>query len=146
MDKTNDSAMVALLPTTDWWCNIEIPHTTLVYVGKISSLPEGLHEELIKVSANLALLSPIINLKVSGIQTYGDDEPVHVLTLIKSPEIVAMRSFLDDWDNGEFPDFSPHATIGPVGSLQQDPPIMLSFNRILVSWGEDNQTFRLRNY
>lgn len=147
MDTYNDKAMVALLPTTYWWCNIPLPHTTLIFVGKISKLEPTLREELIRVAENLSILCSPVNLKVLGILTLGhDEEPVHVLNLVPNKQLLAMRSFLEEWDNSEFPDYKPHATIGPVGSLQQDPPILLSFDRILVSWGVDEQTFWLRDH
>jgi 2'-5' RNA ligase len=146
MDKINDSAMVALLPTTSNWCNIDLPHTTLVYVGKIAQLEPTIREELVKIVSNLVLLAPPFTLKVSAVQKYGEEEPVDVLTLIRTPELMALRSFLEDWDNGEFPDYNPHATIGPLGSFRGEIPLTLSFDKILVSWGEDDQTFPLRNY
>lgn len=146
MNTNNDSAMVALLPTTDWWCKIDLPHTTLVYLGEISKLVPEIREELIEVVSNISILASPITLKVSGVQKFGDDDPVHVLALIPNPEIMAIRSFVEIYDTGEHPVFSPHATIGPIGSLEEQPPLVLSFDKILVAWGEDNQTFRLRNY
>lgn len=146
MDTNNDDVMVALLPMTSEWCQIELPHTTLVYLGKISKLEPAIKNELAKTASNLSILSNPIHLKVSGVEQFGNVEPVDVLRLVPNSELLALRSFLEDWDNGEFPDYKPHATIGPAGGFYQDPPMMLSFDRILVMWGDERLTFWLRRY
>jgi 2'-5' RNA ligase len=146
MDITNDSAMVALLPMTDEWCKIDPPHTTLVYLGKISDLKEELLIELVKSASSLAMISNPVHLKVSGVEVFGEEEKVDVLRLVPNPELLSMRTFLEDWDTGEFPVYKPHATIGPAGGFYTDLPIVLTFDRILVSWGDTRITFWLRRY
>lgn len=150
MDTTNTNVMVALIPNDDSWCKIDFPHVTLVCVGKTEDLKPGLFNELAKTVSSLSMLTSPFYLKVSGVEVFGDDEKVDVLRLIPNPELVAMREFLKGWDNGDFPDYKPHATIGPEGSVtnwnsQSTPmPIALYFDRIVVCWGDDRLTFWLR--
>jgi hypothetical protein len=38
MSEFDSSVMVALLPTTTYWCHQELPHVTLIYAGQIPDL------------------------------------------------------------------------------------------------------------
>jgi len=147
MDALNDSAMVALLPMNDEWSKVETTHLTLIYVGKVADLKPALFNTLAKDVSSLAILSNPIYLKVFGIEVFGDTEEVDVLRVSPSSELLALRSFLEDWDSGEFPIYKPHITIGPAHGLYEIPtPMMVSFDRIMVAWGEDRLTFWLRRY
>lgn len=142
MEDTSNSVMLALLPITSDWCHIELPHCTLVYVGKKNDLEKSVFNELAKDASMLALLSNPITLKVLGVEVFGELEKVNVLRLQPSQELWAMRRVVEKWNASEFP-FKPHATIGPIGSMI-DTPRYLAFDRLMVSWGEDNLTFSLK--
>jgi 2'-5' RNA ligase len=139
------SVMIALLPIASDWCKLELPHMTLVYAGEIPDLNPSEFNEIAKDAASIAMLSGPITLKVTGIEVFGDTDKVDVLKLQPTSELLAMRRMVENWNASDFP-FSPHATIGPVGSsvaLQQtgDIPRWVAFNRVYVGWGEESLTF-----
>lgn len=136
--------MIALLPITSDWCQIDLPHMTLVYAGTTDQHKPGDFNELAKDAASLAILADSIYLRTTGVDIFGDDtEKVNVLKLMPTPELWAMRRFVEDWNMSEFP-FTPHCTIGPVGTpLPQFIPPTLAFDRVMCSWGSDNLTFRM---
>lgn len=144
MEDFSNSVMIALLPTSSDWCRIELPHMTLVYAGEIGEdLTPSDFNALAKDAASIAQLSAPIFLKVSGVEEFGDTDKVDVLRLSATPELLAMRSLVEHWDASEYP-FNPHATIGPAGSFLEFPPMYLSFDRIMVGWGEEQLVFWLR--
>lgn len=151
MAESNDNIMVALIPTETGWCKIDFPHVTLVYGGKVADAKSFWFNEMAKAVSSLSMIAQPIFLKVTGLDTMGNGEQVDVLRLESTPELLAMRSFVQQWDSGEFPDYLPHATIGPVGtgpSTMMDTmnpmPIALYFDRIAVCWGDTKLTFWLR--
>lgn len=142
---TKDGVMIALLPTSSDWCNIELPHLTLVYAGTTADLKTTDFNELAKDAASLAMLSRPIFLRVLGVEVFGDTEKVNALKLQPSSELWAMRRFVEDWNASSFP-FNPHCTIGPPSSptqgyLEDPAPRALGFDRIYVGFGEQNLTF-----
>ncbi len=142
MDRYSSGVMVALLPTTTDWCLIDLPHLTLVYAGKKEDLKPTAFNELAKDASMLSLLSKPLFLKVLGKDTFGDDEErVDALRLQPTPELLAMRRVLEPWNASEYP-FDPHVTIGPMGSAVETP-MYISFDRIMVAWGEENLVFLL---
>ncbi len=134
MEDFKDSVMVALLPTTTDWCKIELPHTTLVYVGEIPDLHEGTQNELIKAAHTMAWTFPQLTLNVLYTEVFGTEHKVDVLVLDETTQLMAMYNALQKWDGGNY-DYHPHATIGPEGSATGPVPETLTFDRILVSWG-----------
>lgn len=146
MDDHNDDAMVALLPINTEWCKIDLPHLTLVHCGKIEDLQPTGFNALAKDAASIAMMSNPITLRVRGVEVFGSDdsERVDVLRMYPSPELLGMRHFLEDWDTGEFPEYKPHCTIGPMGSFIPNVPSYVAFDRIMVAWGEEQLTFWLR--
>lgn len=143
MNDFSDSVMIALLPITSDWCRIELPHLTLVYVGEIKDLKPSVFNELAKDASMLAALSGPITLRVTGIEVFGEEDKVDVLRLQPSPELMAMRRAVEQWNGSEY-SFKPHATVGPTGQYIETPRY-LAFNRIMVAWGEDTLVFSL-NY
>lgn len=141
----NAGVMVALLPITTDWSQLDLPHLTIVYAGLVKDLPATAFNDLAKDAASVAMLSNVITLKVMGVDTFGDVDKVDVLTLRPSSELLAMRQMLEVWNASQF-SFSPHATIGPLGSRMSMPfvPDYLAFDRIMVGWGGENLTFWLR--
>lgn len=143
-DDYSDSVMVALLPITTDWCNIDLPHLTLVYAGEIKDLKPTDFNDISKDVASLAMLSTPITTQVLGVEEFGDeDERVDVLKVRPTSELLAMRQFVEDWNASEYP-FTPHCTIGPPGSLKGMMPSYLAFNKILVQWGKESLTFWLK--
>ena len=146
MNDIQDSAMVALLPQTDEWCKIDQAHTTLIYLGLVKELDPIVREELIKIVSSLSILTNPFPVKILGQEVFGDDEKVEVFRLVSSPELSSLRTILDSWDDSEFPLFRPHATIGPEGTVVQEPPLFLMFDRIMLGWGEERLVFWLRRF
>lgn len=141
----NEGVMIALLPTNTEWCKIDVPHMTLVYAGKKSEHPITSFNELAKDAASLAMMCSPIHLKVIGTDVFGsdDEEKVNVLRFQPTPELMAMRHAVEDWNASEHP-FRPHATIGPVSSFLPDIPLALYFDKIAVGWGDEYLTFWLK--
>lgn len=133
------SAMIALLPTTVDWCHIELPHMTLVFAGDVFNLRPSAQNELGKLAVNIAMKYPSITLPVLGVEVFGNtvSEQVEVLVLRQDPILRAMRQEVESWNASEHP-FTPHATIGPIGSAaDEDIPFSLTFDRVAVGWGDD---------
>ena len=143
MDAVEDSVMIALLPTTTDWCKQDLPHMTLVFCGKVADLRPSDFNEMAKDACSIAQLSAPVETTVLGIEVFGDDEPVNVLKLSATPELLSMRNFVDHWNASTFP-FSPHATIGPEGTFPDRIPRYLTFDRIVVAWGDEQLTFWLK--
>lgn len=144
METFKDSIMIALLPIQTDWSTLELPHVTLVYAGKVSDHKPGEFNELAKDAGSLAMMNNRLSLDVLGIEKFGnEEEPVDVLTLRPKPELMAMRRFVEGWNQSEYKTFRPHATIGPHPSMIGTLPIRLVFDRIGVYWGEDSIVFRL---
>jgi 2'-5' RNA ligase len=148
----NTSVMVDLLPDDTSWCKIEPAHMTLVWCGEIDNLKKTTFNDLSKDAAALAMISNPILVKVFGVKVFGggSDPEVDALVLESTPELLAMRRFMEDWDVSEFP-FTPHATIGPVGSgssfgFDRPMPMLLRFDRITVGWGDEYLTFWLKKF
>lgn len=142
-DEYSDSVMMALLPMTTEWCNIALPHMTLVYAGEIKDLKETDFNSMAKDAASIAMLASPITLQVLGVEPFGDGvERVDALNLRPNSALMAMRNFVEHWNASNYP-FNPHATIGPPGSLNGMCPPYLAFDRIAVSWGSDMLTFWL---
>jgi 2'-5' RNA ligase len=155
MDQNQTSVIVALIPTDDSWCKIEPAHMTIIYVGETTDLKVNRFNELAKDVSSIAMLSNPIMAKVSGTDVFGEEEKVDVMLISPTPEILAIRRMLMDWDNGSFPDFEPHVTVGPEGSMMDwnfkmnsdlPYPMYLNFDRIAVFWGADRINFWLKKY
>lgn len=146
-DDNSENGMIALLPTSSEWCNIELPHMTVVFLGPISGMSPGAFNELGKMASSVAMLTSSIGSKVLGTEVFGGrgyDDEVDVLLLEPNPQLKAVRSFFEMWDASEY-DFRPHCTIGPTkGLTPQDLPMYLIFDRIMVAWGDESMIFWLK--
>jgi len=145
MDTTQDSAMIAVLPQTDEWCKIDPAHTTIVYLGKVSELDIVVKDMLIKLVSSVAILTNPFPVKIIGKEILGDDR-LETFKLANTSELSSLRSIFESWDDSEFPNFKPHATIGPEGTKVQNPPLFLMFDRIMLGWGEERIVFWLRRF
>lgn len=143
MDDFSGSAMIALLPTSTEWSELELPHMTLVYAGETKDLKPSAFNEMAKDAASIAMLSAPIWLKVTKVDVFGEDDKVNVLRLMPSSELWAMRRTVEDWNASEYP-FNPHVTVGPAKSFVENVPRMIGFDRIMVGWGDEQITFWLR--
>lgn len=143
----SESCMIALLPLTTDWCKIDLPHMTLVYGGLIADRKPTDFNEMAKDAAMLAMLTRPIQLRVTGVDVFGDNESgkVNVLKLQPTSELWAMRRSVESWNESEH-SFSPHATIGPAEDFVDRAflPPALYFDRIMVGWGDEQLTFWLK--
>lgn len=144
MDPFQNSVMLALLPTTSEWCQIDLPHMTLVYVGEIPDLKPTLHNELAKATLSLAMTCHPVTVSVLGRDVFGDNDQdqVEVLLLDPSPELIAMYNIVRLWDGGEH-SFNPHVTVGPKGTVVKDVPSTITFDRVIVSWGDKDLVYKM---
>lgn len=140
MKDYDGAAMIALIPTTSDWCKIDLPHMTLVYAGLIADRNQGDFNAMAKDAASIAMLARPISLKVIGVEVFGTDEKVDALRLHQDDTLRAMRNFVESWNASEH-SFNPHVTVGPVGSASALPPMYLTFDRIMVGWGDEYLTF-----
>lgn len=144
MDNYSDSVMIALLPTNSDWSKIECPNLTLVYAGETKDLDITAFNELGKDASMLSMLSKPIILKVVGVEVFGDVDKVDVLRFRPTPELWSMRRAVERWNASEHP-FKLHATIGPVGMSSMDYPAYITFDRIMVGWGDEKLTFSMQS-
>ena len=144
MDNFNESAMVALLPTTSEWCKIELPHLTIVYVGEIWDLKPSTQNDLGKLAVSISRAVSPLTLEVLGVDILGDTDLVDVLLLRPNPVLLELRSAFEEWNGSDYKSFLPHATIGPAGSRPMVLPKTLTFDRIVVAWGESYLTYNLQ--
>lgn len=143
MDDYDDSVMVALLPTTTYWSHLELPHLTLVYVGKVAELRPTVWSDLLKVAYSIATVNPPQNLYTLGTAVFGTDEKVDVILIEPAPDLLRMRALFEQYNGSEFKEFRPHATIGPTGSANVIIPEKILFDRIVVCWGTEKRVFVL---
>ena len=143
-DGHSTSAMVALLPDGDTsWCLQTLPHVTLVYAGQVDDAAPGTRERLEQACAELALTHAPMIVPVTGVDTFGREERVDVLTLAVD-RLAPLRAAVEWANASEFTEFKPHATVGPEGSAASiDVPATLTFSRLMLSWGHDDVTWFL---
>lgn len=146
----SDSVMLAFLPTSSDWCKLDLPHLTLVYAGLKKDFTPTNFNDLAKDAASLALLANPFYLVVKAIQQFGPDgDKVNALAFQATPDLWAMRRYVEKWNRSEFP-FNPHATIGPttlassLSSYVDNVPRSVGFDRLYLGFGDENLTFNLR--
>lgn len=144
-----DKVMIALLPIVSDWCTLDLPHLTLVYAGKMADLKPTDFNDMAKAASMAACLSDPITLQVMSRERLGDEnpdeDPVDVFRLRPSQELLALRTFFDDWDASIYDDYKPHVTIGPVGTPVDMTPRYVAFDRLAVVWGPDSIVFNLND-
>lgn len=138
----SQGVMIAFLPTEAEWCEIELPHMTLVYAGTIDQLRPSDFNSLAKDAATISMLLYPVTLQVRRVEVFGDDEKVDVLRFRSTPELMAARQVVEHWNKSQHA-FKPHATIGPTRGYPRDIPSYVTFNRIMVGWGDESITFKL---
>ena len=137
--------MIALLPASADWTDVELPHMTLVFCGKIDERKPGDFNEMAKDAASIAMLSKGFFVAENiGIDTFGPpEELVDALVIRPTSEIMAARRFLEKWNRSDYPDFKPHITIGKHPVMLTNVSRLIVFNRLSVNWGSDSITFWL---
>lgn len=163
----SDTAMIAFLPTNGSWCKQDFPHMTLVYAGSIVDRPKSEFNEMAKDAISAARIVKAFSLNVTGVEELGDQgEEVDALIFFPTPQLlIAYNTVAPRWNQSEFTDYLPHATIGPAGSAiaQEDPltntddysytqrrrntlPASVYFDRLAVCWGDDKMIFSLSDF
>lgn len=137
--------MIAYLPTEGGWCKQPLPHMTLVYAGTLAEHDYSDFNQLAKDAISVSRLTPPFSLDVTGVEVFGEEDKVEVLTLSTTPELIRARELVEYWNASEYRDFKPHATVGPLGSARGVLPTKLYFDRIMVAFGNENMTFRLEH-
>lgn len=138
----HDSVMIALLPTASEWCQIELPHMTLVYAGLVKDLKPTDFNALAKDAASIALLTGPFCLPVISKEVFGDEEKVDVFRLRPTMELWALRRHVERWNASQH-EFNPHVTIGPQNSFVEFPPRHVCFDRVVLGWGDEIIPFHL---
>jgi 2'-5' RNA ligase len=146
MDSIDDKVMVALLPIFSDGMNVEFPHLTLVYAGRLEDLSPSDLDGMSKAAASIAMLSRPVTLRTLTKDIFGegtDDSPkVDVLRFHPNLDLLKMRATLQDWDVSQF-QFSPHMTIGPEGSWNGEIPRIVAFDKVCFAKGTERQEFHL---
>jgi len=157
--------MIAFLPANAPWCKQDFPHMTLVYAGLIADRDRSEFNAMAKDGISAARATGSFSLNVTGVETLGDaGEEVDALMLYPTPQLIAARKMVDNWNKSEFTDLLPHVTIGPAGSAfsqraddgfsdssfatrRRDVlPGSVFFDRLAICWGDDRLIFSLNNY
>jgi len=160
-----DDAMIAFLPDSAPWCKQDLPHMTLVYAGPIADRPITDFNTMAKDAISAARIVRGFSLNVTGVEEWGEQEKVDVLTLYPIPQLLLARQVVEQWDDGEFKEFKPHVTIGPAGSaFSADVPVdtnmyspyegarrstlpsTIFFDRVVIAWGAKRLVFNLSSY
>ena len=140
----SDGIMIAYLPIDGSWCKQPLPHMTLVYAGTLLEREYSDFNRLAKDAISVARLTSPFSLDVTGVEVFGDEEKVDVLRLSSTPELIRARQLVEHWNKSEFTEFKPHVTVGPTGSARGMLPTKLYFDRIMVAFGNEDMTFKLR--
>lgn len=157
-----DDAMIAFLPSDGTWCKQDLPHMTLVFCGPIVDLQETDLNLMGKDAISVARITNCFSLNVTGVEEWGESERVDVLTLFPTPQLILARKLVEHWSKDGFPEYKPHATIGPAGSaLAMDAPnynqgfapsrrstlpSVIYFDRIAACWGDKKLVFNLGDF
>jgi 2'-5' RNA ligase len=135
--------MCALLPTTSYWSKIRLPHLTLVYAGQIPEVSPSTRNELLKAAISISQNFGPQTIATKDFEVFGVEDLVDVITLDATPDILAMRKILLYWNVSEH-EFSPHVTVGPIGTFSGDIPETITFDRVLVAWGNEQTSYKLQ--
>lgn len=94
-------------------------HCTLLAMGEIPELNYGALDVIAVVSAQMLLPDSLVDVKTAGIQQFGEDGEVTVMTLEKHPILVDLNAEFkrvfaesDMTYSTTFPEYKPHITLG----------------------------------
>lgn len=160
----SDGTLIAFLPEDGSWCKTDFPHMTLVYGRELGDMQDSDLNAMAKDAISAARITGPFSLSVTSVDQMGEGlDEVDVLTLYPTPQLLLARTIVERWDNSEFKEFKPHATIGPVGSAfaeqinynntagstyyrRQSLPDRLYFDRIAVCWGDRKLVFNTNSF
>lgn len=166
----SDTAMIAFLPSNAPWCKQDLPHMTLVFAGKIEGRDKADFNAMGKDAISAARVIRTFSLTVIEVRELGDEgEEVDALIFYPTPQLLVARQMVERWNQSEYKDFLPHATIGPAGSAFADDvppndyggpgyendfqrkrrntlPASVYFDRLAVCWGDDKMIFSLGDF
>lgn len=146
MQGNDDGVTVALLPIISDWSQVEFPHLTLVFAGPASEISAPDKDALSKTALSIAMLFRPVTLRTLTKDVFGEGTPenpkVDVLRFHPHLDLIKMRSMVEGWNKSSFP-FNPHVTVGPVGTWNGVSPVMVAFDRVTFSVGDEHQEFRM---
>lgn len=128
---------------------------TLAWGGPIADRSQDDFNVMAKDAVSAARITGTFKLNVTGVEEWGETERVDVLTLFPTPQLLVARNLVEKWSSDGFPEYKPHATIGPAGSAdaldntspfsegyrRQSLPTNLYFNKIAACWGDRKLIF-----
>jgi len=92
----------------------------------------------------LAADFPVMTLDVMGRSIFGKDhEQVDVFRLRPTMDLSEMHDRVITWNASQY-QFNPHVTVGKVGSINKLTPKQITFDRVVLSWGDSNSIFDLQ--
>lgn len=139
MAEHDDKVMIALLPTTTFWCRIDLPHLTLVYAGDVTNLTQDDKSSMAKTVADIAKSFNPVPAVVLGTNVFGEgEEMVEVLELKLNEQLDVMRSMVQHWNASQYTEFKPHVTVGDLKFHGSLVPNIITFDRIGLFWGSDS--------
>jgi 2'-5' RNA ligase len=144
----NDGVMIAFLPAGDTsWCKQDLPHLTLVYAGKMADLAPTSFNQIAKDAITVARTTKPFSLDVIGVEVFGEGfDQVDVLRMQTTQALETARQLVATWNGSEYTQFAPHVTVGPPGSARGYLPVRIPFDRLIVTWGDEQMGFPLSSY
>lgn len=142
MGEFSNSGMIALLPSASSWFQVKLPHLTLAYLGEIDRLSPSVRNEATKAILTIGHSFPPVTVPLVARELLGPEAPVDALVFQPNDALLEIRKRVEEWNVSDYV-FKPHVTIGDQGVSIVDAPEFLTFNRILLSWGDDNVSFKL---
>lgn len=139
-----DSATIMWPASID---SVDVPHTTIMYLGEIQDL-DVTPEEIINVLKSLNLSSPG-EIPVQGVEVFGEANKVFVavlepenLTLQRDYIKAAVQVNLPLKDASSYPDFRPHVTVGSVDNYNgpKEIPASIPLGEVELWWGDNHYT------
>lgn len=127
--------------------SVDVPHTTIMYLGEIQDLDVS-PEEIINVLKNLNLDAPG-DVPVQGVEIFGEENKVFVailetekLSLMREYIKAAVQVHLPLQDASSYPDYRPHVTVGSVDNYTgpKEIPASIPLGDIELWWGDDHFT------
>lgn len=114
----------------------DFPHMTLVYAGVIQDRTPTEINDIAKDAISLSRLISSFSTPIMGLDVFGDEERVRVLTLHTTPQLYAARKLVERWNKSQYKEFRPHITLGPEETVVSVVPQKIHFSRIAACWGE----------
>jgi len=130
----------AIVMPSIWPYDKDDSHCTMLALGEIPELQYGPLDVVGVVSARMLLPDRVVDVKTDGIQFFGEDADVAVMTLEKHPILMDLNEEFKatfDWAGLEygktFPDYKPHITLGEDKSGRMP---MVDLYRPELWWGD----------